>query len=492
MKKSISTLLAAAILLSACGAETQNEPQKPDRQEVPCVDDIFVEAESGILLGDAALSSVGSGYSGDGYVNNFHNPQDGVELKISIPAACHYDLHFYMNSNGQYKQNAVWVDGENIANVATESQGFSDCVVNSVWLDEGEHTLKLTSGWGWVDFDRLIITQSETIGDDFYTAADALVNPNATKETVNLYNYLKSIYGSYTLSGQHADGFDTDEFRLLKEKTGKLPAVIEIDLIELSPSRGGTEENVQHYVDLAKEYDKKGGIVVINWHWNAPKKYLYDSADQPWWKGFYTEGTGIDIEKIMQGEDSEGMELLYEDMDLIAQVLLKLQNERIPVLFRPLHEASGGWFWWGAKGAEPYKKLYKALYERLVDHHGINNLIWVWNAEGADWYPGDDWVDIASTDIYAAPNEHSSQIDKFMKMHEDTGGEKMIALAENGVQIDPDMMTRDNVYWLYFCTWGGDFVTTGQYTSDEMFKKVYEAENVITLDELPKWKKGKF
>lgn len=483
---------AAAILLSSCGTGKIELPEKPHLQDVEKVGDIMLEAESGTLLGGASLAASGGSYSGEGYVTGFHQDGDGVELSLSIPAGCHYDLHFYINSNGAQKENKVWIDGENIGNVATESQGFSDCVMNKVWLDEGEHTVRLTSGWGWIDFDKLVVSQSEVLKESFYDVTDSLVNPNATKEAVNLYNYLKSIYGRGTLSGQHADGFDTDEFKAVKEKTGKLPAIIEIDLMNLSTSRGGDESKVDELVKLCVEYDKKGGIVVINWHWNAPRKYLYDTADHPWYGGFYTDYSSIDIEKIMNGEDNDGLELLYKDMDLAAQVLKKLQDKNIPVLFRPLHEASGGWFWWGAKGAEPYKKLYKALYERMVSHHELNNLIWVWNSEGADWYPGDDVVDIASVDIYAAEHEYSSQIDKFMRTGGASNGKKMVALAENGVQIDPDMMVRDNVYWLYFCTWSGDFITSDKYTSDEMLKKVYNSEYIITLDELPKWKKGKF
>jgi mannan endo-1,4-beta-mannosidase len=66
-----------------------------------------------------------------------------------------------------------------------------------------------------------------------------------------------------------------------------------------------------------------------------------------------------------------------KDIDTIAVQLKKLQSKGIPVLFRPLHEAEGGWFWWGAQGPEPCKKLWRILYQRLTHHHRINNLIWM-------------------------------------------------------------------------------------------------------------------
>lgn len=451
-----------------------------------------IEAEKGKLLGNAQTAKSARGYSGTGYVTHFQDEGDGVQFKINVKTASHYDLHFYINSNGQYKENYVVLDNQNVATVVSQTNSFEDCVVSKIWMDEGIHTLCLKKYWGWVDFDKIIISPSETLGSDFYKVDGELCNPNATEETVNLYNYLLSIWGKYTLSGQHADGVNTKEFEALQKKTGKLPAIIEIDLMDLSVSRGGGASSVDKYVKLVEDYDKKGGIVVINWHWNAPKKYLYDTNDNPWWRGFYTDASNFDIAKVMNGQDDEGLKLIMEDLDNCALVLKKLQEKKIPVLFRPLHEASGGWFWWGAKGADAYLKLYKLMYDRLVDHHGINNLIWVWNCDTVEWYPGDEYVDIASTDIYASEHEHSTQINKFIQESEACGGKKPIALAENGVQIDPDTMKRDNVYWLYFCTWGGDFVTSGKYTSDSVFKKVFNSEYVITLDELPDWKNGDF
>lgn len=55
----------------------------------------------------------------------------------------------------------------------------------------------------------------------------------------------------------------------------------------------------------------------------------------------------------------------------------------------------GAWFWWGAQGAEVYKQLWRFMYDRLVNYHKLNNLIWVWTSQVGDdiWYPGDDVVD---------------------------------------------------------------------------------------------------
>lgn len=489
MKKILLILLAAAVL-AGCAPKQQAEPRQKKVVERVEVETISVEAESGKLLGGASVAKSNDGYSGDGYVTGFRNESDGVELTVSIPAGSHYDLAFYIDSNGSYKENKILIDGEKAADVSTESDEFAECLVKMIWIDEGEHRISLTKGWGWVDFDRLEIRQSELFGEDIYDLPTELCNPNATKATKSLYRYLMSIYGSYTLSGQHStEGMASEEFDTIKQKTGKTPALIEIDLLKTTTPFSEEYKNFGPYIDRVTTFDKKGGIVVLNWHWYAPEKYILNSSDQPWWKGFYTEATNINLEKIMSGEDKEGLALLDEDIDIIAEALKTLQKKKIPVLFRPLHEASGGWFWWGACGAEPYKQLYIHLYDRLTNYHKINNLIWVWNGESAEWYPGDDYVDIASTDIYADKGEYTTQINKFIAVGEASNGKKPVALAENGVQIDPDMMERDNVYWLYFCTWGGEYCTTEMYTSDEMFEKVFNSEQVLTLDELPNWRK---
>ena len=105
---------------------------------------------------------------------------------------------------------------------------------------------------------------------------------------------------------------------------------------------------------------------------------------------------------------------------MIAKALKELQDQNIPVIFRPLHEAEGAsslngeysWFWWGNDGAEAYKELWKYLYNKLTNEYGLQNLIWEWNSytydTSAAWYPGDEYVDLIAYDKYNAngsPNE---------------------------------------------------------------------------------------
>jgi mannan endo-1,4-beta-mannosidase len=213
-----------------------------------------------------------------------------------------------------------------------------------------------------------------------------------------LYTYLRSIYGKKILSGQQELSWSN----WIAEQVGKTPALVAVDLMDYSPSRveRGT---VGTAIEEAITHHNRGGIVSVLWHWNAPTG-LYDTEENKWWSGFYTRATDFDVEAALSSTTNANYTLLIRDIDAIAVQLKRLQSAGVPVLFRPLHEAEGGWFWWGAKGAAPAKKLWALVYDRLTTYHKINNLIWVWNSLLPEWYPGDATVDILSADVYAQGN----------------------------------------------------------------------------------------
>ena len=456
---------------------------------------VTIEAENSGLKGGTRVGSDGQGYSGSGYVEGFEAEGDAVEFTADIKQTGTYDLIFKTMAIGGSKTNFVKVDGSVAGEVtATDTDNYENCICKRVYLEAGSHKVEFLKSWGWVKLDCLIITASEALGEDFFMTDTTLSNKNATANTKKLFEYLTSIYGKRILSGQNADSMYASEFNAIRLATGgikdgKMPAVLGLDMMDYSPSR--IENGSQgKSVESAIEFYKKGGIVTFCWHWNAPSKYLTGQ----WYSGFYKEYTNINLAKIMNGEDQEGYELLIKDIDAIAVQLKRLQDEGVPILWRPLHEASGGWFWWGASGAEAYKKLYVLLYDRLTNVHGLNNLIWMWNGQAADWYPGDEYVDIVSTDIYPGERVYTSQMNAFIETRNSAKGKKMVYLSENGCLFDPELAVRDGAMWGMWCTWGGEFVIAAKntnklsekYTEKYMLQKVYESDYVITLDELPK------
>lgn len=444
---------------------------------------ITVEAETGELLGGARVSSDGK------KVENLTTAGDGVTVTIAAPETGFYDIIVRAASIGGGKTNYVDVDGERMGEIVTDSAVAQDCALERVYLEAGPHEVSVIGFWCWITIDSVSLRASEALPEDLFDVDPTLVNPNATENARRLMHYLTDSYGKVVLSGQYCDkgAYGTENSAIASVTGGEYPAVLGLDMIEYSPSRAAHHRPGELMTtEYAIRYWEQGGIVTYCWHWNVAEKYHKDI----WWQGFYTDYVSIDLGAIMAGEDPEGYDLLMADIDAIAVELGKLQDAGVPVLWRPLHEASGGWFWWGASGPEPYVALYRTLYDRLVNVHGLNNLIWIWNGQDAAWYPGDEYVDIIGEDIYAGERVYTSQLQRFLNASRCTQARKMIVLSENGTIPDPDLLFRDGVPWGFFCTWGGEFVTangrySGRYTEESMLQKVYASDLVVTRGELP-------
>ena len=490
----ISTVLGFSLL--ACG-QTAVEESPQTAEYIPEVVGIY-EAEEAAGTGNvkAAVSPVKNGYSGSGYVEGFENENDACTFEITVPENGFYDLHFISAGIGGEKDNYVMIDGESAGTIHTAKTEFEDSTLDRVYMEAGTHEISIVKYWGWISLDCLKVTVSQPVSSSIYKVDAPLCNKKASKETKRLYSFLLDNYGEKFISGQFCDtGQFGKEFQVIKNATGKTPAVLGLDLMEYTPSRvekgsKGTS------IELAKSFWENGGIVTFCWHWNAPTKYITGQ----WYSAFYTDSTNIDLGKIMSGKDQEGYDLLMQDIDAIAEQLLILKEAKVPILFRPLHEASGGWFWWGNSGPEAYKQLYILLYDKLTNEYGLDNLIWVWNGQDAEWYPGDEYVDIIGEDIYPGERVYQSQISSYLNAATNYSTEnKMVYLTENGCLFDPDLARRDGAMWGMWCTWSGEFVAKDaalfqlneQYTEESMLKKVYEDEDVITLEDLPDLKSYK-
>lgn len=485
MKKKIISFTAALTMLAQVAAFP-----------VSSADELRYEAEEAAMTGTLESFSE-AGASGGKAVGKFSESGDVLTFNVEIPANGTYDLIFNSMGYGGDKTNKVSIDGEYIGTFVTKADEYNDAVLNRVILSAGKHEISITKSWGWIAVDYLKIQAAESIPDSAYQVSDQLIDANATSETKALFSYLCKGYGKQVLSGQVADnGLQSDEFKSIYDVTGEKPAILGLDMMDYTPSRNAMGAKVSQAVDRAIDFHKENGIVAFCWHWNAPGEYIKNGTDEEngnprWWGGFYTRNSTFDIEAIMNGSDPAGKALLDKDIAGIAKQLNILQEAGVPVLWRPLHEASGGWFWWGAKGAEPYKKLYKYLHDQLTDVYGCHNLIWVWNGQNKDWYPGDDYVDIIGEDLYLDKHVYSASAAKFSEILEYSGGKKMIALTENGVVFDIDNVIAAGTKWAWFNTWNKEFITkngvfSDEYTEAHILKKTYQSEYVITLDELPK------
>lgn len=450
------------------------------------------EAENGMLSNDMSVISGGNA-SGGKSVGKFESDSSYCQISITVPADAVYDIVIRSKAIGPYKENDLYANGKKVGTFVSKPDNFSDYTVCAVTLKKGSHTLTVKKSWGWIELDKITVKTGAKISDSTYNVTSSLVNRNATANTKKLYSFLKDSYGKYVITGQQCDGgINGNEFKAIKNLTGDYPALLGLDMMDYTPSRTafGTSSSA---VEKAIEFANKGGIVTFCWHWNAPTEYLNSTANSSdgWWGGFYTQSSKFDIAKVMNGQDAKGKKLLDRDIKEIAKQLKRLEKAGVPVIWRPLHEASGGWFWWGAQGPDAYKKLWKYLYNELTNTYGCNNLIWVYNGQSADWYPGDEYVDIVGEDIYPGNHVYDPQVSRFKQAINYGSKTKITALTENGCIFDIDSAVSINALWCWFMTWGNEFTVNGsnyseKYTEKSVIKKMYASKYSLTLGSLPK------
>lgn len=439
-----------------------------------------LEAETGTLSG-TQVSTQRAGYSGSGFVTGFDAEGDKLTITLTANKGV-YNLYIGYASPSGDKFNFIYVNGENLGSVAfPASTSFKETKVGKVYLKQGANTLAIVKDWGYFDVDYMRIEPS--MPTETHNVAVDLVTPSPSARADSLYNLLSHLYGKVILSGQYGGATEFDHIRNV---SGKTPVIRGFDLIDYSPSRvehGATSSETEK----ALAWNSDQGIVTFCWHWNAPKD-LIDQPGKEWWRGFYTDATTFDVSKAMNDETSDEYTLILRDIDAIAVQLKKLSDANVPVLWRPLHEAEGKWFWWGAKGPEPCKWLWRLLFERLVTHHGLRNLIWVWTSTGTadalNWYPGDDVVDIVGADIYLPAGSYGSNFITFDNLAALYQGKKIIALSENGPIPDPEKLFDEGVGWSWFSTWSGGFITDGVSNTSAHVNEVFNHDYVITLDEV--------
>ncbi len=279
-----------------------------------------------------------------------------------------------------------------------------------------------------------------------------LVTKQATAETIALYEYIKAHYGKDILTSAMANvDWNTNECEWVYQHTGSYPAIAGFDFIHIY-------SQLSTYQDISpvKNWHDAGGLVTIMWHWNLPRAEGSDSNF-----GFYSEAnhnsTGTSqystlTPNAVNDPTSWTYKRFVSDIQQVADIMLQLQDAQIPVLWRPLHEASGGWFWWGAGDAASYVKLWRLMYT-IFQEKGVKNTIWVWTSEVGDdaWYPGDEYVDIIGRDKYnttsasAIASDYSTLSNKYPN--------KMITLSECGGVSDMPAQWTSGATWSWVMPW---------------------------------------
>lgn len=309
------------------------------------------------------------------------------------------------------------------------------------------------------------------------------VNKNATAEARALLNYLQELRGKGILTGQHTLTMDQKELWYIEQMTGKLPAVCGFELLSCSPNIREENCDAEALAEIrenrgtlqrAYEWAQRGGIITFTWHWYSPIG--------GWNKSFFSQNTDFDASNILK-EGTPEREAFYSDLDAMAALLQGFYDQKIPILWRPFHEAHGDWFWWGKQGQQVARELWRMMFRYYTEVKHLDNLIWVWNNPEKEGYVGDEYCDIISGDWYLQPHEHTGLSAQYAMLRT-LNADKPAAIGEVGILPDLDAIVRENTDWLWFMTWSGPFVLEDRFNTPEVYNAVYRHPYAITLDKL--------
>jgi mannan endo-1,4-beta-mannosidase len=305
--------------------------------------------------------------------------------------------------------------------------------------------------------------------------------PAASSARSKVLDYIASIKGKKTISGQH-NKFNTTpaiSSDWIKSHTGKQPGLWSADF-------GFGGDAVSHRADMiaeAKNQWKHGAIVQIMYHNCVPTRDELCSWDDIGGKApqHLSDTEWGDIVK-----DGTPLNQAWKQrLDALSPFFADLKAAGVAPLFRPLHEMNQGVFWWGGRGgAGGTRRLFQITHDYLVKTKGFDHIIWVWDIQDfgslktdvADYDPGTDYYDIAALDVYDGGYDQA----KYDAMRGIPGG-KPIAIGE--CQHPPtSALLAQQPDWAFFMLWP-DYLDENAST----LPALYTSANVITEEQMPGW-----
>lgn len=268
--------------------------------------------------------------------------------------------------------------------------------------------------------------------------------------------------GSFKNSGWSEIASGTDYFDI----SGDYTLVITEDVLK-SLQEGGLIIGGHDYTTVAVYLENNGTALDPN------KDYAFYKADTEF------DAANATVEGTWENK------VFTEDLKNAAAYLKLLRDADIPVLWRPFHEAAGGWFWWG-KDAASFKSLWIAMFNYFKTE-GLDNLIWVWTTEGndSDWYPGDQYVDIVGRDIYN--KETADCVSEYTSIAENYGN-KIVSLSECGTVGLISEQWASGARWSWFMPWYDGTNEDGSpvvHADEAWWKDAMSQEFVVSREELP-------
>ncbi len=199
----------------------------------------------------------------------------------------------------------------------------------------------------------------------------------------------------------------------VKSVTGSYPAIMNWDLglIEWGCDKQLDSVPFQFIRQEIIKQNARGGINSLSWHPRNPVTGgdSWDVSDTTVMAQVMAPGALNDTLKAWIGRSADFIASLKDE-----------QGQSIPVIFRPWHEQTGSWFWWGLPycTTDQYKDLWK-LTRQIFDEKGLDNVVWAFSPDKSNCetmeqymasYPGDDLVDIFGADVYHFNGEEGNEI----------------------------------------------------------------------------------
>ncbi len=339
----------------------------------------------------------------------------------------------------------------------------------------------------------------------------------ATKETVALFQSLYDLKNKGIMFGHQDDlmygytWWHEKDRSDTKEITGDYPAVAGFELghIELGNDRSLDSVSFAEIAEQIKVHYKRGGVITLSWHLNNPVTMQIKDA------GAWPHGSAWDVSSkevvssILPG--GKNNELFNTWLDRLSIFFSSFKDDKgipIPFIFRPFHEHSGSFFWWGTNICtdKEYSALWRYTVSFLRDKKNIHNILYAYNTDRVisleqymRGYPGDDIIDMLSIDMYDRGEQFGQELDNALGFvtKEAVKRNKLAALSETGERKGM------NYWWTavilpvvskypvcYVLTWRDAYKTnvtvsgTPFKSYQEDFKKFYDSPHTLFLKEI--------
>jgi mannan endo-1,4-beta-mannosidase len=310
------------------------------------------------------------------------------------------------------------------------------------------------------------------------SAPPAQAFPPTTKAA--LINYLASISGQSTVSGQHNREPNSDPTRytrLAQGITGQTPGLWGGDFL----FEAADVSNRQTMINEAIRQWQGGSIVSLTWHMCPPtigstcswnEAGILGSLNDTQWGQLITNGSSLN-------------NAWKNRLNEVVPFLRQLQNAGVPAIWRPIHEMNEGWSWWGGRpGANGSRRLYQITYDYLVGTQGLTNLVWTWNIKDlnmgsiGEYWPGPSYVDVASLDVWVKMEPSAYDYQQMLNI----AAGKPIALAEVGRVPSPALMNAQP-RWTWWMVWA-EWLTDPAYNNNAAVQQSYFHSRVLNRGEI--------